>query len=99
MKKTIYHGSDHIIEKPQYGYASAAKKLSGQCIRRNLDSLTYRHYNAKNKNDDLSLWSTLYSEPLKRSTNCTLELNHSGHFKDVDLWAARAFAWVKKGKR
>ena len=20
MKKTIYHGSDHIIEKPQYGY-------------------------------------------------------------------------------
>ena len=27
--------------------ASAAKKLSGQCIRRNLDSLVCRHYNAK----------------------------------------------------
>ena len=29
------------------GDASAAKKLSGQCIRRNLDSLVCRHYNAK----------------------------------------------------
>ena len=27
--------------------ASAAKKLSGQCIRLNLDSLVCRHYNAK----------------------------------------------------
>ena len=30
--------------------ASAAKKLSGQWIRRNLDSLVCRHYNAKERN-------------------------------------------------
>ena len=42
--------------------ASAAKKLSGQCIRRNLDSFAYRHYNAKKSEEKEAsfLWITGY---------------------------------------
>lgn len=28
MKKTIYHGSDHIIEKPQYGYGKPTMTMA-----------------------------------------------------------------------
>ena len=35
----------------------------------------------------------------RHGTACTLEWNTGGHFKDVDLRTARAFAWVMEGKQ
>ena len=41
----------------------------------------------------------LHSALTRRGKDCRLEWNAGGHFKDADLRTARAFAWVKKGKR
>ena len=41
----------------------------------------------------------LHSALTRRGTDCTLEWNTGGHFKDVDLRTARAFAWVMEGKQ
>ena len=41
----------------------------------------------------------LHSALTRRGTACTLEWNTGGHFKDVDLRTARAFAWVMEGKQ
>ena len=41
----------------------------------------------------------LHSTLIRRSTDCALEWNTGGHFKDVDLRTARAFAWtMESGK-
>ena len=37
---------------------------------------------------------TLHSRLAERGTDCTLEWNSGGHFKDADLRTARAFQWV-----
>ena len=37
---------------------------------------------------------TLHSRLAERSTDCTLEWNSGGHFKDADLRTARAFRWA-----
>ena len=37
---------------------------------------------------------TLHSRLAERSTDCTLEWNGGGHFKDADLRTAKAFRWV-----
>ena len=37
---------------------------------------------------------TLHSRLIERSTDCTLEWNSGGHFKDADLRTAKAFQWV-----
>ena len=37
---------------------------------------------------------TLYSRLAERSTDCTLEWNSGGHFKDADLRTAKAFRWM-----
>ena len=41
----------------------------------------------------------LHSALTRHGTACTLEWNTGGHFKDVDLRTARAFAWVMEGKQ
>ena len=41
----------------------------------------------------------LHTALTRRGTACTLEWNTGGHFKDVDLRTARAFAWVMEGKQ
>ena len=30
MKKTVYHGSDHIIERPKYGYGKIYNAINEQ---------------------------------------------------------------------
>ena len=42
---------------------------------------------------------TLHSRLAERSTDCTLEWNSGGHFKDADLRTARAFRWVMEESR
>ena len=37
---------------------------------------------------------TLHSRLAERGTDCTLEWNSGGHFKEADLRTARAFRWV-----
>ena len=37
---------------------------------------------------------TLHSRLAEPSTDCTLEWNSGGHFKDADLRTAKAFQWV-----
>ena len=37
---------------------------------------------------------TLYSKLIERGTDCTLEWNCGGHFKEANLRTARAFQWV-----
>ena len=37
---------------------------------------------------------TLHSRLTERSTDCTLEWNSGGHFKDADLRTAKAFRWM-----
>ena len=37
---------------------------------------------------------TLHSQLTARGTDCTLEWNSGGHFKDADLRTAKAFRWV-----
>ena len=37
---------------------------------------------------------TLHSRLAERSTDCTLEWNGGGHFKDADLRTVKAFRWV-----
>ena len=37
---------------------------------------------------------TLHSRLIERSTDCTLEWNSGGHFKDADLRTAKAFRWA-----
>ena len=37
---------------------------------------------------------TLHSRLAERSTDCTLEWNSGGHFKDADLRTAKAFRWA-----
>ena len=37
---------------------------------------------------------TLHSRLIERSTDCTLEWNSGGHFKDADLRTAKAFRWT-----
>ena len=37
---------------------------------------------------------TLHSRLAERSTDCTLEWNSGGHFKDADLRTAKAFRWM-----
>lgn len=46
-----------------------------------------------------ALHSALHSALTRHGTACTLEWNTGGHFKDVDLRTARAFAWVMEGKQ
>ena len=41
----------------------------------------------------------LHSRLAERSTDCTLEWNSGGHFKDADLRTARAFQWVMEESR
>ena len=43
--------------------------------------------------------STVEDLSLIHISACTLEWNTGGHFKDVDLRTARAFAWVMEGKQ
>ena len=42
---------------------------------------------------------TLHSRLAERGTDCTLEWNSGGHFKDADLRTARAFRWVMEESR
>ena len=42
---------------------------------------------------------TLHSRLAERGTDCTLEWNSGGHFKDADLRTARAFQWVMEESR
>ena len=42
---------------------------------------------------------TLHSRLAERSTDCTLEWNSGGHFKDADLRTAKAFRWVMEKSR
>ena len=42
---------------------------------------------------------TLHSRLAERSTDCTLEWNSGGHFKDADLRTARAFRWAMEDMR
>ena len=42
---------------------------------------------------------TLYSRLTEHSTDCMLEWNSGGHFKDADLRTARAFRWVMEDMR
>lgn len=42
---------------------------------------------------------TLHSRLAERGTDCTLEWNCGGHFKDADLRTARAFRWVMEESR
>ena len=41
----------------------------------------------------------LHSQLTERGTDCTLEWNSGGHFKDSDLRTARAFQWVMEERR
>ena len=41
----------------------------------------------------------LHTALTRRDTDSALEWNTGGHFKDVDLRTARAFAWVMEGKQ
>ena len=42
---------------------------------------------------------TLHSRLAERSTDCTLEWNSGGHFKDVGLRTAKAFRWAMEESR
>ena len=42
---------------------------------------------------------TLHSRLAERGTDCTLEWNNGGHFKDADLRTARAFRWAMEDMR
>ena len=42
---------------------------------------------------------TLHSRLAERGTDCTLEWNSGGHFKDADLRTARAFRWAMEDMR
>ena len=42
---------------------------------------------------------TLHSQLTARGTDCTLEWNSGGHFKDADLRTAKAFQWVMEESR
>ena len=42
---------------------------------------------------------TLHSRLAEHSTDCTLEWNSGGHFKEADLRTARAFQWVMEESR
>ena len=42
---------------------------------------------------------TLHSQLTARGTDCTLQWNSGGHFKDADLRTARAFRWVMEESR
>ena len=42
---------------------------------------------------------TLHSRLAERGTDCTLEWNSGGHFKDTDLRTARAFRWMMEDIR
>ena len=39
---------------------------------------------------------TMHSRLTERGTDCTLEWNSGGHFKDADLRTAKAFRWMMK---
>ena len=41
----------------------------------------------------------LHSRLAERGTDCTLEWNSGGHFKDTDLRTARAFRWMMEDIR
>ena len=41
----------------------------------------------------------LHSALTRRGTDCTLEWNAGGHFKDADLRTARAFAWTMESEK
>lgn len=34
MEKTIYHGSDHIIKKPKFGYSNEAMRPDTDCANK-----------------------------------------------------------------
>ena len=42
---------------------------------------------------------TLHSRLAERGTDCTLEWNSGGHFKDADLRTAKAFRWTMEESR
>ena len=42
---------------------------------------------------------TLHSRLAERGTDCTLEWNNGGHFKDADLRTAKAFRWAMEDMR
>ena len=42
---------------------------------------------------------TLHSQLTERGTDCTLEWNSGGHFKDSDLRTAKAFQWAMEESR
>ena len=46
-----------------------------------------------------ALWASTHSRLAERSTDCTLEWNSGGHFKDADLRTAKAFRWTMEESR
>ena len=80
---------------PEY---EAAHPIQAQCVYLSLGD---REEHTKNQTmasvgDNIR---ALHTALIRRGTACTLEWNTGGHFKDVDLRTARAFAWVMEGKQ
>ena len=80
---------------PEY---EAAHPIQAQCVYLSLGN---REEHTKNQTmasvgDNIR---ALHSALTRHGTACTLEWNTGGHFKDVDLRTARAFAWVMEGKQ
>ena len=80
---------------PEY---EAAHPIQAQCVYLSLGD---REEHTKNQTmasvgDNIR---ALHTALTRRGTACTLEWNAGGHFKDVDLRTARAFAWVMEGKQ
>ena len=80
---------------PEY---EAAHPIQAQCVYLSLGD---REEHTKNQTmaavgDNIR---ALHSALTQRGTDCTLEWNAGGHFKDADLRTARAFAWtMESGK-
>ena len=80
---------------PEY---EAAHPIQAQCVYLSLGN---REEHTKNQpmaavGDNIR---ALHSTLTRRGTDSALEWNAGGHFKDVDLRTARAFAWVMEGKQ
>ena len=83
---------------PGWSEYEAAHPIQAQCVYLSLGN---REEHTKNQTmasvgDNIR---ALHSALTRHGTACTLEWNTGGHFKDVDLRTARAFAWVMEGKQ
>ena len=69
------------------------RPIQAQCIYLSLGDREERTRNATMAavGDNIR---ALHSRLAERGTDCTLEWNSGGHFKDADLRTARAFRWV-----